>query len=438
MNPKLLHDDTRSPRRSMGLTRRDALRQFGWIGALAGLGWEGERAVAAPLPDERWLNADPDRYWTTLRAEQFLLADERIFLNPGSLGIAPRPVLETMIASLHRAAEYATNEIERWGYETLDAERSEMAEFLGCATEELAFTHNCTEAMSTIANGLDLKAGDEVVMTNQEHGGGSSSWKLRAARMGIVVREVAIPLTPKEPGQLADPLVAAIGPRTRVLMFSGITSPTGLTLPTRELCQAARDRGVLSVVDGAHMDGQIHVNLHELGCDYFVGSPHKWMFAPAGCGLLYGRDDALDRLWPCIATSGWDNKRELRAGRFMMIGTNNRATIHGMIAGLRFLRQIGPERIYARTHQLARMVVEQARRRSYFELVTPDDSRFFHAMVSFRCKAKNLDALGAALRANKINVVGGERFRVSTHIHARPRDIQRMFEVCDSVAEPAR
>jgi selenocysteine lyase/cysteine desulfurase len=415
------------------LSRRDALQQLGWLGALAGLqGWSEERAHATPLPDDTSFSRDPERYWALLRSDQFVLADDRIFLNPGSLGIPPRPVLEAMIASLHRGAEYATDNIERWGYEALDAERSEMAEFLGCSKEELAFTHNCTEGMSTIANGLDLKAGDEVVLTNQEHPGGFSPWRLKAARVGISAREVEIPLTPKDPSELADPLISAIGSRTRVIVFSGITSPTGLILPAREICQAARDRGVLSVIDGAHMDGQIHVNLAELGCDYFVGSPHKWMFAPAGCGLLYGRGDALDRLWPAVVTVGWDNKKDLHAARFMMIGTNNRASIHGMMSGLRFLKQIGPERVYARTHQLARMVVEQARRRSYLELVTPEDARFFHAIVSFRCKAKNLDQLTAALRKNNINVIAGERFRVSTQVHTRPSDIERLFAVCDS------
>ena len=362
-----------------------------------------------------------------------MLPEKRIFLNPGSLGVAPRPVLHAVIASLNRGAEYATDNIVRWGYETMDAERAEMAEFLGCAKDELAFTHNCTEAMSIIANGLDLKAGDEVILTDQEHPGGSCCWRLKAARTGIAVREVAIPLSPKEPGELSERLISAIGPHTRVLSFSGITSPTGLILPCQEICRAARDKGVITVVDGAHMEGQIPVHLRELGCDYFAGSPHKWMFAPAGSGLLYGRDDALDRLWPAVVTVGWDNKHESHAARFMMVGTNSRAIFDGMMEGLRFLKQLGPEILYERTHHLARLVVEQARRRSYFEVITPDDPRLFHAIVSLRCASKQADALGAAMRENNINVIAGPRFRISTHIHARPSDIEKLFQVCDSV-----
>jgi selenocysteine lyase/cysteine desulfurase len=219
------------------------------------------------------------------------------------------------------------------------------------------------------------------------------------------------------------------------LSFSGITSPTGLILPARTICQAAREKGVISVIDGAHMDGQIPVDLHALDCDYFAASPHKWMFAPAGSGLLYGRGDALDRIWPSVVTVGWDNKAEFHAARFMMVGTNNRSMFCGMMAGLRFLKQLGPERVYGRTQQLAQLVMDQVRHRNYLELITPDDPRLYHAMVSFRYTAKNPDALGPALRARNINAIAGARFRISTNVHARAADIAELFEVCDSVVK---
>lgn len=418
---------------SSRVTRRGALRQLAWLAAAAGLPVTRGAESGPDLPHLGLLQSDPERFWSQLRSEHFLLPENRVFLNNGSLGVVPKSVLQTIIATTTRAAEYSTDNIVRWGYETLESDRAEMAEFLGCTKEELAFTHNCTEAMSIIANGLDLKAGDEVILTDQEHGGGSSGWKLRAARAGIIVREVAIPTSPKTPADLITPLLAAISSRTRVLSFSGITSPTGLILPTRELCRAARDRGVLSVVDGAHMDGQIPVHLQELECDYFAGSPHKWLFAPAGCGLLYGRGSALEHLWPCVATSGWDNTQDLHAARFMMMGTNNRAPFDGMMEGLRFFKRIGSERIYERTHQLARMVVEHVKRRDYLELVTPDDDQFYHAMVSFRCHSPHLDKLGPALQQVNVCAIAGERFRISTHVHTRPSDIETLFRVCDQV-----
>lgn len=425
------------------LSRRSLLRRAAVLGIATGISAPSLSVHAAPtssssdpfstppLPPSDLLRQDPERFWARVRSDQFQLAENRAFLNPGSLGAIPKPVLKQLMVAHTRQAEWPTDEAPRWGYEVLEDERAEMGAFLGCKKEELAFTHNCTEGMSIIAGGLDLKAGDEVIMTNQEHPGGYSGWRMRAARTGIVVREVEIPVTPKDPGELADRLLSAIGPKTRVMMFSGITSPTGLVMPVKELCRAVRERGVISVVDGAHMDGQVHVNLTELGCDYFTGSPHKWMFAPAGCGLLFGRESNLDRLWPAVCNSGWDNASGLHAARFMMMGTNNKAIIEGMMAGLRFLKAIGPEAVYARQHHLIRYAIQKVRERPYVELVTPDDDRMFNAMLSIRFKESELTKMFATMKEANIYVIGGQRSRLSANIYARPSDIDAFFAVSD-------
>jgi len=451
------HPGAIRPPAHASLSRREALRRWALGGAGIGAGWSARRAQAQaasastknagaatpsstasasplePLPEATLRRSDPEAYWTRVRRGQFLLPETRAFLNPGSLGVMPRPVMQAVVESLQRGAEYATDTVPRWGYESLEPERAEMAAFLGCAPGELAFTHNCTEAMGFIAAGLDLKPGDEVVSTNQEHGSGISCWRVKAARSGITLREVDLPVSPRSSAELLDRLVSALGPRTRVLSFSGITSPTGLVLPSRELCEAARARGVITVLDGAHMDGQLPVNLHELGCDYFAGSPHKWLFAPAGCGLLYGRPEALDRLWPSVASGGWDNKTGLQAARFMMVGTNNRSTIDGMIAGLRFLKALGEEAVYERQHALAAHALSAARQRNYLEVVTPEDPRLHRAMISIRFKNDALEPLWTALRQEDIGVLGGQRLRLSFHVHTRTSDIDRFFGVCDRI-----
>lgn len=417
-----------------GLDRRDALRRLFLASAFAGAPLGEVAAESVSLPHQELPAADPEKYWDALRREQFLLADSRIFLNPGSLGVMPRPVLQAVFDSLTRAAEYSTDEVPRWGFEKLVDERTEMASALGCRPEELAFTHSCTEAMSFIANGIELQAGDEVLTTNEEHGSGYAAWQLKAARFGTTIRQVEIPITPKEPADLTERIVSAIGPKTRVLSFSGITSPTGLILPIQQICQAAREKGLITVVDGAHMVGQIPFALRELGCDYLAGSPHKWLFAPPGCGLLYGREDRLDRLWPSVVSMGWDNKAEWNAARFMIVGTNNRGTIEGMLAGLRFLKSLGETTVYQRLHHLARVALQSAQQRDYLEIITPDDSRFFQAMVTIRFKTDRLDALWDALKVNNIYTLHGQQLRLSMHVHTRSGDIQKFFEVCDQFA----
>lgn len=417
------------------MTRREAFKNTACAAALFGLPAQRLARGATPLPDAGLYSSNPEAYWTRIREEQFLLPGWRAFLNNGSLGVAPRPVLDAVIDYLNRSAALLMEEYPRWGYETLDEQRTELAEYLGCKKDELALTHNATEALSIIANGIDLKSGDEVLMTDQEHPSGRSGWLERQARYGLAVREVKIPLPPQSPDQLADLLISAIGPRTRVLFFSGITTTTGLLFPVREICAAARAKGVITVVDGAHMQGQTPLRLSDLGCDYYAGSPHKWLFAPAGSGILYIREENLDRLWPLVVTARWDDK-SIRAARFMMMGTNNRAIFEGMSAGLKFHQQIGPDRIYQRTHQLARMAREKAAAIPYLELLTPPDHRMYAALVTFRFKDKTddqLKPLWQACQQKRIWTVQGQRVRVSTHIHTRPSDLDLFFNTVREV-----
>jgi selenocysteine lyase/cysteine desulfurase len=214
-----------------------------------------------------------------------------------------------------------------------------------------------------------------------------------------------------------------------VILFSGITSPTGLIFPIRQICDAARAKGVISVVDGAHMAGQMHAPISDLNCDFLCGSPHKWLFAPAGSGFLYIREEMLDRVWPMCVTGDWDNK-SLKAARFMRMGTNNRAIFEGMIAGLHFAQSIGHDRIHARAHQLARRVFDRARRLPYIELLTPDDDRMFAALVAIRFKVDS-KAVWEETARRRIFISGGQQVRISTHIHTRPSDVDQLFDVIE-------
>ena len=411
------------------MNRRDAVAL-----SLFGFSARGMAADVRPLPDPALREKDPEKYWLQVRREQFLLPGWRAFLNNGSLGVAPRPVVRAVTEFVETAAALIHDEYPRWGYEELDAERAEMAAFVGCKKEELAFTHCATEAMSVIANGIDLKPGDEVLITDHEHPSGIAPWALRAQRHGISVREVKIPHPPQSPEQLTEILVSAIGPRTRVLSFSGIISPTGVLMPVRDICRAARAKGVLTVVDGAHMNGQVPFRLSELECDYFAGSPHKWMFAPAGCGLMYIREEHLDRHWPVIVTGDWD-KKDLKAARFMKIGTNNRATIAGMMAGKRFLEALGPDSVYRRIHELAKRVYAMAEQRPYLRLLSSADDRLYGALVTVAFPENfRFDEFWRKARERRIWLYGGQRLRISTPIHLRMSDIEATFALFDEVA----
>ena len=425
----------------MTMNRREAIRNLTYSAALFGLPASAICAETAALPNISLLDGDPEDYWNRLRKEQFLMPGKRAFLNTGSVGVAARTVVKVVCdyleqsAGLHMEGLHDGDAYPRWGYETLDAHRTELARFVGCAKDELAITHNATEAMSIIAGGMPLEKGAEILITDQEHPSGHGPWRLREAKGEVTVREVALPLPPESPEQLADVVVSAIGPKTRVLMFSGITSPTGLLMPIRELCDAARAKGIVTVIDGAHMTGQVPYRINDMNCDYFAGSPHKWLFAPVGSGLLYIREERLDLHYPVIATAGWDDK-SLKAGRFMRFGTNNRAIIEGFMAGLHFAQAIGAERIYERIHGLAQEAYSRARALPYTEMLTPEDDRMYGSLVTFRLHLPE-DKLGNLWRLcdeRLIWTTGNPHLRLSTQIHTRQSDLDLFFETLAAAA----
>lgn len=421
---------------AMNLNRRDALKSLAGTASLFGLPAAASAADAKALPEASLADRDADAYWRRIRDEQFLMPDARAFLNTGSLGVTPLPVIDAVKRYLDKsAALHIESGYPRWGYETLDEERERLSDFVGCSKDELAIVHNATEALAIIAGGMPLERGAEVLITDQEHPSGRDPWKVRAAKGEISVRIVDLPLPPDSPEQLVDVVTSAIGPRTRVLSFSGITSPTGLLMPIREICDAAREKGVITVVDGAHMTGQVDYPIDAMGCDYFAGSPHKWLFAPAGSGLLYINESRLDEHYPVIATARWDD-HSIKAARFMRFGTNNRAIIEGLMAGLEFAETLGHERIRARIHALAVSIYERAREIPYLELLTPSNDRMYGSLVTFRINLPEprLERLWALCEERLIWTTRNPRLRVSSHIHTRPEDLDLFFETLSEAA----
>ncbi len=161
-----------------------------------------------------------------------------------------------------------------------------MAAFLHISRDELAMLRNATEANNVVCNGLDLKSGDEAILSDQEHPGCRGCWEQKAARHGINIVNVALPAQPDNPDEIVALFERAITPRTKILVFSHITSPTGLILPVKQICAMARAKGLMTHVDGAHAVGQLPLDLHDLGCDFYASSPHKWLMAPKVTGLL--------------------------------------------------------------------------------------------------------------------------------------------------------
>src|ERR1700720_203896 len=359
--------------------RRGFLSSFaGAAAAGATLNFGGElfaRAAQAPaqLPDRGLYDSNEEAYWAELR-KQFVIPADEVYLNNGTVGSSPAPVLRASFDGYNETEKMAQSDPEDypiWGYGAWNEFRDPLAAFVGCKRDEIALVRNATEANSYIANGVDLKAGDEVLMTDQEHPGGEHPFNLRAKRYGIVVKKVTLPKPVPNAAAVLNLINDAITTRTRVLFFSHITTATGVVLPAKELCALARSKGILSAVDGAHVIGMMALNVHDLGCDIYTSSPHKWLMAPKGTGFLYVRDEVIDRVWNTIVTAGWDDPK-LRAERFQRIGSSNVPTLYGLRAAVQLANSIGIERSERRQRMIADYILKEMVKRGAESWTSPD------------------------------------------------------------------
>jgi len=267
-----------------------------------------------------------------------------------------------------------------------------------------------------------------VLITDQEHPGGEHPWDLRAKRYGIVVKKITLPRPAQNPAQIVQLFADAITPRTRVIFFSHITTVTGVVLPAKEICALARSKGVLSAVDGAHVPGMMRLNLHELGCDMYSSSPHKWLQATKGSGFLYVRDEVIDRLWNTIATEGWDDTK-LRAERFQRIGSSNVPALCGLRASIKLANDIGIDRIERRHRQLGNYILDAMIKRGAESWTSPDPSlRCAIATVNVP-PLPRMELENWLWKEKKIRIRGGEpnKLRLSTPYYLSKEDIDRFL-----------
>jgi isopenicillin-N epimerase len=392
------------------------------------------QTAPSALPDTTLYDSNPDAYWAELR-KQFLIPSDEIYLNNGTVGSSPAPVLRAIFDGYTQTEKMDQQDPEDypiWGYAAWNQFREPLAAFVGCNRDELALLRNATEANGYIANGIDMKAGDEVLMTDQEHPGGLQPWRLRAKRYGVVVKMVNLPKPVKDANQVLNLFNDAITPRTRVIFFSHITTATGVVLPAKELCTLARSKSILSAVDGAHVTGMMRLNVHDLGCDMYSSSPHKWLQATKGSGFLYVRDEVIDRLWNTLATEGWDEP-QLRAERFQRIGSSNVPALWGLLAAINLANQIGIERIERRHRELCDYILTQMIKRGAESWTSPDPAlRCAIATVNVP-PLKRMEMEDWMWKTHKIRIRGGEpsKLRLSTPYYLQKKDIDRFLEVFD-------
>jgi isopenicillin-N epimerase len=396
--------------------------------------WAQLGSLPSKLPDRSLYDSNEDAYWRELR-KQFLIPADEVYLNNGTVGSSPAPVLRAIFEgyeACEKLNEADPEDYPIWGYASWNQFRDPLAAFVGCDRDEIALLRNATEANSYIANGVDLKPGDEVLMTDQEHPGGEMPWQLRAKRYGIVVKKITLPKPVANPAQVLNLFSDAITPRTRVLFFSHISTFSGVVLPVKELSALARSKGILSAADGAHTPGMMRFNLHDLGCDFYSSSPHKWLQAPKGSGFLYVRNEVIDRVWNTIATEGWDDPK-IRAERFQRIGSSNVPALWGLRAAIQLANDIGMDRIEKRHRQLCDYILAAMVKRGAFSWTSPDATMRCGIATVNVPPLPRMDLEKWLWKEKKIRIRGADphKLRLSTPYYLSKTDIDRFLDAFD-------
>jgi len=293
-------------------------------------------------------------FWKAIRL-QFSLKEGQTYFNNATIGPLPDYTISRMIDDMRENAihaaetDYMGNGPQLLtGYFKYQSLREKVGKLINADFDEIAFTQNATFGMNYVANGLDLKEGDELLNTNQEHGGGYAAWKLLAKRKGCIYKQAKMPVPANDPGEIVRNIFKEVTSRTRVIAISHIISVYGVIMPVKEICTEARKRGIFTVIDGAQAVGHIKVDVRDIGCDAYYGNLHKWFLAPAGSGILYIRKEIIPEIWTTIASYHWDNEED-HGFRLMQSGTGNTAILAGIEASFDFYNNIvGPEKWHNR------------------------------------------------------------------------------------------
>lgn len=358
------------------------------------------------------------------------------YLNHGSFGPAPRPVREAWRRWNDELQAEPVDFFNRIMPDALEAALARLAAFVGTRTENLVFVDNATAGMNVAADSIRLSPGDEVLITDHDYGAVIRIWQRACDRAGarLIVQPVGVPIVNEE--QLIENVLSGVTPRTRVLVFSHITSLTAIVFPAEALCRAARQRGLTVCIDGPHALAMRDVDLDRLDGDYYMASCHKWLCAPFGSGFLYVHPRNQSGVQPAILSWGrhppW--KRDLTwRDEFTWLGTRDPAAWLAVPAAIEFLTQnVGLDLFRRHTHELARFARQRIVELTGLEPLVPDDPAWYGSMISLPLPAGDALALHEALWREQIEVPivdwqGQRLVRVSCHLYTQPEEIERLL-----------
>jgi selenocysteine lyase/cysteine desulfurase len=407
------------------LNRRDFTRLMTLAGSTV-LVPEQLFAQAPALPPTP---ARPDeRFWMSVR-DQFLMPPQLSVMNAANLCPSPAPVLEAVYRHTKDMDQDPSFENRQKMQEGKEEARRVVARSLRVTPEEIVLTRNTSEANNLVSSGLDLKAGDEVLIFSDNHPSNGEAWRQKAKRFGYTVTVIDQPQPHPGSGFYIEAVTRAMTTRTRVLAFSHQTSTVGDVLPVTELCRLARQRNVFTLIDGASALGLFDVDLSAIQPDFYTGSAHKWPCGPKEVGLLYVSSRVQQSIHPSVISA---YPGQVGASRTLeAMGQRDEPAIIGFAEAVKFEERIGRQVIEARSRQLAQALIAGLRKIEGVQVWTHPDPVRSGAVVTFRPGALDIRKLAAALYQNEhigcATRTGADRpgIRFSPHFYNTMAEVDR-------------
>jgi len=411
---------------SSSMSRREFARLFAMGGSAAILSHQtllGSKPVRISNP--LFSNGTVD--WKTIRS-QFRMPPELTVLNAANLCPSPASVLDIVYDYTQRLDSKPVPSYRTAMLEVKENTRQQLAKYLRVTPEEILITRNTSESNNWVSNGLDLRADDEVVIFSDNHPSNNEAWKERGKRFGFTVNEVP-PLNP-HPGfdYYLEEFEKALTPRTRVLAFTHLSNTVGDLFPAKELCSMAREKGIITLIDGAQSLGLLDVDLSDIQPDFYSGSAHKWPCGPKETGVLYVNKDTRKRFWPSIysAYKGRQGMAQTHEG----LGQRDTPAIHAFGQQIEFLRKVGQKKIEERSGNLATQIIEELQKTKGVYIYTSNERALRSAVVTFR--PANLEPTKVVKALEEDGIVaanlGGKDWagvRFSPHFYNSNSDVEK-------------
>jgi isopenicillin-N epimerase len=336
----------------------------------------------------------------------FLLQPDVVFLNHGSFGACPRPVFEAYQRWQLEMERQPVEFLGRRFASLMQAARQELAAYVGAGAGDLVYVPNATTGLNVVARSLPLGPGDEVLATDHEYGALDRTWRFVCARRGARYVNQPLPLPLASAEQVIEAVWAGVTERTRVLFISHITSPTALILPIAELIRRARAAGIWTIVDGAHVPGQIDLDLAALGADFYAGNCHKWLCSPPGSAFLYARPEMQLLLEPLVVSWGWQPENNTllsldsagkTASPFILEqewqGTRDVSAYLSVPAAIQFQAEYNWPRVRAECHELLRQARQAVTDLTGLPPICPDSADWYAQMAALPLPPCNAEEL---------------------------------------------